>query len=112
MFKPTHSEYTSISHNFFLHLKHLGYKPGTSTMLYRCVQEFLYKQEEQNIFDLNQIISTDIKEHHQYLQHRPNQIKAGTLSQMMIYHHMYSLRIFFNWLEQLQTISENPMSSL
>ncbi len=31
---------------------------------------------------------------------------------MMVYHHMYALRVFFNWLEQLQAIAENPMSSL
>jgi integrase/recombinase XerD len=112
MFTPTFSEYISISNHFFLHLKTLGYKLATCEMLYRCVQEFLYKQEAENIFDLNQIISTDIEEHHQYLQHRPNRKKAGTLSEMMIYHHMYALRVFFNWLEQLQAIAENPMSSL
>jgi integrase/recombinase XerD len=112
MFKPTYSEYTSISNNFFLHLKTLGYKPETCTMLYKCVQEFLYREEQQDIFDLNEITSTDIDDHHEYLQHRPNRKKAGTLSEMMIYHHMYALRVFFNWLEQLQAIAENPMSSL
>lgn len=112
MFKPTYSEYISINHNFFLHLKTLGYKLPTCEMLYRCVQEFLYQQEQQEIFDLNEITSTDIEDHHEYLQHRPNRKKAGTLSEMMIYHHMYSLRMFFNWLEQLQAIEENPMSSL
>lgn len=111
MFKPINSEYISISNSFFLHLKTLGYKVATCEMLYRCIQEFLYRQEQQDIFDLNEIISTDIEEHHDYLQHRPNQRRSGTLSEMMIYHHLYALRVFFNWLEQLQAI-ENPMSSL
>jgi integrase/recombinase XerD len=112
MFTPTFSDYQSISNNFFLHLKTLGYKPATCEMLYRCVQEFLYRQEQQDIFDLNEINSTDIEDHHEYLQHRPNRKKTGTLSEMMIYHHMYALRVFFNWLEQIQAIAENPMSSL
>ena len=112
MFKPTYSDYQAISNNFFLHLKTLGYKPGSCTMLYRCVQEFLYKQEEKDLYDLNEMISTDIHEHHAYLQHRPNQRRSGTLSGMMIYHHLYALRVFFNWLEQLQAIEENPLSSL
>jgi len=81
-------------------------------MLYKCVQEFLHRQEQQDIFDLNQITSSDIEDHHVYLQHRPHRRKSGTLSEMMIYHHMYALRVFFNWLEQLQAIEENPMSSL
>jgi integrase/recombinase XerD len=112
MFKPTYSDYQSISNNFFLHLKTLGYKLPTCEMLHRCVQEFLSRQEQQDIFDLNEITSTDIEEHHEYLQHRPNRKKSGTLSEMMIYHHMYALRVFFNWLEHLQAIEENPMSSL
>ena len=112
IFKPINSDYINISSTFFLHLKHLGYKPGSCSMLCQCVQEFLYKQEQVNIFDLNQIISADIQEHHEYLQHRPNQRKAGTLSEMMVSHHLYALRVFFNWLEQLQLIEENPMSGL
>lgn len=112
MFIPTYSEYTSISNQFFLHLKTLGYKPDSCTMLYKCVQEFLHRQEQQEIFDLNQITSTDIEDHQVYLQHRPHRRRSGTLSEMMIYHHLYALRTFFNWLEQLQGIEENPMSSL
>src|SRR5690606_18926758 len=38
--------------------------------------------------------------------------RPGGLSEMMISHHVYALRLFFDWLQELGTIEEHPMSAL
>ncbi|MGJ5676854.1 MAG: tyrosine-type recombinase/integrase [Nostochopsis sp.] len=112
MFKLHHIEYNHLVKNFAQHLERLGYSKGSQSMLPKCVQEFLYKQEQENIYDLTEITNTDILDHHEYLQQRPNQRRPGGLSEMMVNHHTYALKLFFNWLQELRTIEENPMSAL
>lgn len=112
MFTLHHIEYNHLIKSFAQHLERLGYSKGSQSMLPKCVQEFLYKQEQENIYDLMEVTSTDILDHHEYLQQRPNQRRPGGLSEMMINHHVYALKLFFNWLQELRTIEENPMSAL
>ncbi|MCZ8023212.1 MAG: tyrosine-type recombinase/integrase [Cytophagales bacterium] len=112
MFKINHTEYHHLVRNFADHLQRLGYSKGSQSMLPKCVQEFLHKQEQVNIYDLTEITNTDILDHHEYLQHRSNLRRAGGLSEMMINHHVYALKLFFSWLQELDMIEENPMSAL
>ncbi|MGJ5676861.1 MAG: tyrosine-type recombinase/integrase [Nostochopsis sp.] len=112
MFKLHYIEYNHLIRNFADHLQRLGYSKGSQRMLPTCVQEFLYRQEQESIYDLTEVTNTDILDHHEYLQHRPNLRRAGGLSEMMIAHHVYALKLFFNWLQELRLIEENPMSAL
>jgi integrase/recombinase XerD len=112
MFTLHHIEYNHLVKNFADHLQRLGYSKGSQSMLPKCVQEFLYKQEQEELYDLTELTSSDITDHHEYLQQRPNQRRPGGLSEMMINHHVYALKLFFNWLQELRTIEENPMSAL
>jgi integrase/recombinase XerD len=112
MFKLHHIGYNHLVKNFADHLQRLGYSKGSQSMLPKCVQEFLYKQEEQQLYDLTEITSAEILDHHEYLQQRPNMKRHGGLSEMMVNHHVYALKLFFNWLQELRTIEENPMSAL
>ena len=91
------------------HLLRLGYSLGSLRMLPGCVQEFLTVQQ---IISLPEIEPDIIKNHHHYLEQRPNKRRPGGLSEQHINHHIYSLRVFFNWLEQSGQIEENPMSYL
>lgn len=112
MFKLHHIEYNHLVKNFADHLQRLGYSKGSQGMLPKCVQEFLYKQEQENIYDLTEVTNTDILDHHEYLQHRPNFRRPGGLSEMMVNHHVYALKLFFNWLQELRMIEEHPISAL
>lgn len=112
MFKIKSPGYNLLIRNFAAHLERLGYSEGSQRMLPRCVQEFLYRQEQEEFYDLSQLTSTDITEHHEYLQHRPNLRRSGGLSEMMISHHLYALRLFFGWLQETGSIESNPMSTL
>lgn len=112
MFKLHHTEYSHLVKNFAVHLERLGYSKGMQLTLPACVREFLYKQEEQQHHDLSQLTSADIITHHEYLQHRPNLRRPGSLSERMIIHHLYALRLFFNWLQELHLTEVHPMSAL
>lgn len=112
MFKIKSAGYHQLIGNFAAHLERLGYSEGSQRMLPRCVQEFLYRQEQEEFYDLSQLTSTDITDHHEYLQQRPNLRRPGGLSEMMISHHVYALRLFFSWLQEIRLIESNPMSTL
>jgi integrase/recombinase XerD len=77
-------------------------------MLPACAAEFL----QYTARPLEQISSEDILRYEQYLQERPNKKMGGGLSEQMIYHHLYALRLLFIYLEQIQVTPENPMSGL
>jgi integrase/recombinase XerD len=112
VFKIQSPEYNHLVKNFADHLHRLGYSKGSQRMLPKCVQEFLYRQERNELNDLTQLTSSDILDHHEYLQQRPNMKRPGALSEMMIAHHVYALKLFFNWLQELRLLEENPMSAL
>ena len=111
-FKVHHSEYQQLIKNFKEHLQRLGYSESTAYMLPKCIQEFLHKQEQQELYDLNQITVEEITNHYEYLQERPNLRRSGGLSEMMINHHVYALKLFFSWLQEIRLIESNPMSTL
>jgi integrase/recombinase XerD len=78
-------------------------------MLPDCVQDFLRQVAE----PITEHITTHhIQQFYEWLQIRPNKNKAGGLSEQYINHHVYALRVFFNWLENTAQIESNPMSVL
>jgi integrase/recombinase XerD len=53
---------------------------------------------------------TTITDHYQYLRQRPNKTRPGNLSDSVVSMHMYSIRLFYDYLEQTGKIRENPMT--
>ena len=94
--------------DFKNYLTQLGYSKSTLSMLPDCVEDFLHhaKQYPQNI------TAKDVQVFYEWLQQRPNRKHGGALSEQYINHHIYALRVFFNWLELTGEISYNPMSVL
>jgi len=93
---------------FKTHLARLGYSPGSQSMLPACVAEFLQYTQRLPA----QIRAADITRYHEYLQQRPNRRRSGGLSEQMIYHQLYALRLLFIYLEQTAQITASPMSGL
>lgn len=112
MFKLQYVEYHHLVKNFAAHLQRLGYSAGSQRMLPKCVQEFLHRQEQESLYDLTAITSADILDYREYLQQRPNLRRPGGLSDMMVGHQLYALKLFFSWLQELGVIEEHPMSAL
>ncbi|MES2733638.1 MAG: tyrosine-type recombinase/integrase [Bacteroidota bacterium] len=100
---------TSYPDQFRDYLVQLGYRKTSVQMLPGCVNSFLAYHPQT---DLPMITSSHIHQFYDWLQVRPNQRKAGGLSETYISHHVYALRVFFNWLEMSGQIQTNPISVL
>lgn len=104
---------SSIETAFHNYLHQLGYGKSTQQMISGCVAAFL----QQHKIDVAALRKEHITAFHGYLQQRPHLYSGKPLSQRYIYHHLYSLRVFFNgaairWLEQSGQIATNPISAL
>lgn len=98
--------------DFKVYLRRLGYSKGSQSMLSTCVAEFLNQLKEKEIYNLPEISPLQIQQHYEYLTQRPNKRKPGGLSDKMINHHIYAIRLFLNYQEQIGNIKENPISGL
>ena len=74
-----------------------------------CVNEFLKHCNTINIEEINpkQIVSF-----YQHLQQRVHKKTQLPLSEIFISHHLYSLRVLFNWLQCTNQLEANPISNL
>ncbi len=106
------SRYQTALDKFKSNLISLGYNKGSIGMLPSCVKDFLIQQEQKGIFNFQNIQSSDIKEYYEHLNIRPNLRRKGALSSVMISHYIYSLRVFFAFLEANKHIKTNPISAL
>lgn len=91
------------------YLYQVGYSEGTQNMLPACVQEFL---QQQQITDISYIEQQKVQAYYEWLQERPLKRRAGALSEMMIYHHLYALKTFFSWAEVTGQLDYNPISGM
>jgi integrase/recombinase XerD len=87
---------------FINHLKNLGYSHGTILVAQRSVTEYLEQNPE-----YKSATKTTITNHYEYLKQRPNKTRPGNLSDSVVSMHMYSIRLFYDYLEQTGII-ENP----
>jgi integrase/recombinase XerD len=94
-----------VAKTFINHLENLGYSHGTILVAKRCITEFLEKNP-----NYKTATKTTITDHYQYLRQRPNKTRPGNLSDSVVSMHMYSIRLFYDYLEQTGKIRENPMT--
>lgn len=89
-------------------LKGLGYKDLTIKMAIACVTEFTTYTG----LPLKQIEPWHIMRYRDYLQMRPKRRGTGGLSENMINHHIYSLKLYFSYLMAVGKIDIHPMNTL
>lgn len=94
------------------HLRSLGYSSGTLSALPSGVRELLWRLEGQGIHEVEAIESEHLEAHYAYLRRRPNLREAGALSPSTVCGYVFALRLFFAYLERLELIADNPMSTL
>ncbi len=95
-----------LTEKFKNYLQNLGYSKSSCYMLPECVRDFLsYTKKE-----AEQITPKEIQRFYEHLQQRPHKKQGGGLSEAYINHHIFSIRIFFNWLESIGEIKYNPIS--
>ena len=91
------------------HLKIIGYGQSTQYMLSSYTKEFANYYPNKKA---QEITREDIINYYEYLSARPNKRRTGGLSGASLRHHIYAIRSFLNYLEQIGKLSENPISGL
>ncbi|MFY0256477.1 tyrosine-type recombinase/integrase [Chitinophaga sp. 30R24] len=95
--------------SFKSYLSVLGYSGGTQRSLPACIRDFLAYGQYSSV---QAIGPADISMFYEWLHERPLKRGAGTLSEMMIGHYVYALKVFFNWQLESGCILINPLSGL
>lgn len=98
-----------IVDSFKSYLSVLGYSRGTQSMLPACIREFLAYGQYSSIGEIQPV---DISMFYEWLHERPLKRREGTLSEVMISHYVYALKVFFNWQLETGAITRNPVSVL
>lgn len=93
---------------FKIHLERLGYGSGTLKMLPMLLNDFLSFTAK----EIHDIDPEDITTFYEYLKERPHKRKPGGLSEVYIHHHIYTLKVFFNWQLEKGALQTNPISAL
>jgi integrase/recombinase XerD len=91
---------------FKTYLKDVGYSGSTCYMLPDCIRDFLSHAKK----NPDKITQKEIQSFYEHLQERPHKKKEGGLSEVYINHHVYAIRVFFNWLESIGRVKYNPIS--
>jgi len=93
-------------YNYRKELQTLGYSKSVSESYPKYVKYFLEFTQE-----TPQNISEDhIKIYHEYLQEKPNQRRKGKLSESYIHSQEIGIKLFFDYLERIDHIKQNPFT--
>jgi len=106
---PLHNKYfESLYKDFNVFVLAKNYRQGKGKMIQACTREFLFFIETKGFVTIQQIKASEIIAYYEYIRERPNQRKEGGLSDSMIRHHLYSLRLFFDYLLDANEIQSSP----
>ena len=94
------SQFKHLSGSFTLWLETLGYKPKTVKLTVWNISEFFTFLEQQDVTHLKDYRDSHLNQYFEYLQHRPNCMKSGSLNTSTINKHVTSLRLFGKYLGQ------------
>src|SRR5690554_5363946 len=98
-------QFQHLSENFKQWLETLGYKMKTANLYYRNTQEFLSFLEQNQTNHLKDFKNQQITDYLEYLQHRPNCNKTGSLSPGYINKHITMLRLLSKYLQLTEKAS-------
>jgi integrase/recombinase XerD len=105
-------EYRDHYVQFKKYLQAVGYSKSSCSTFDTGIKEFLWWTEKKNIVTINQVEESDIESFYSYQQERPSLITGGALSESRITLHMYTLKLFFQHLQDIEQIQINPMGNL
>jgi integrase/recombinase XerD len=105
-------EYRDHYVRFKKYLQAVGYSKSSCSTFDTGIKEFLWWTERKKIGTINQVEESDIESFYEHLQHRPSKTTGGSLSEGRITLHMYTLKLFFQHLQDTEQIEVNPMGNL
>ena len=97
---------------FMKYLQAVGYSKSSCSTFATGIKEFLCWIEKKKFMSIEQVKESEIESFYEYLQHRPSTTTGGALSESRITLHMYTLKLFFQHLQDVEQIEINPMGNL
>lgn len=104
------SGYRNYYAQFMKYLQAIGYSKASCNTFRTGIKEFLSWIETKNI-PTEQVEESDIEKFYHHLQQRPS-ATGGSLSESRVTLHMYTLKLFFQHLQDTEQIEINPLGSL
>jgi integrase/recombinase XerD len=96
---------------FKKYLQAVGYSKSSCATFDTGIKEFLWWIEKK-ITCIEQVEESDIENFYSYQQERPSATTGGSLSESRITLHMYTIKLFFQHLQDTEQIDINPMGNL
>jgi len=106
---PIHPTYEILLKEFTQYLKVSGYSFAKRTA--SAVREMLWWMEKEQV-KLERIDSEKMQKYYEYLCSRPNRRSAGSLNASTIDGYLFTLKLFFSYLQKVGIKAVNPMSVL
>lgn len=103
-------EYRSHHGHFLKYLQAVGYSQQSCRTFAGGMREFFWWLERKRITGVEDVKENHVEDYHHYQQERPS--REGTLSESRITLHMYTLKLFFQYLLDTDQIEVNPMGNL
>jgi integrase/recombinase XerD len=97
--KITSSQFLHLAGSFALWLETLGYKPQSVKLAENIIREFFHFLERGQITHFKDYRDNHLSQYLEYLQHRPNYNKTGSLSPSYINKHITTLRLLSKYLQ-------------
>lgn len=101
-------QFARLLREFEQNVRVKGYSRGRNTQYPSCVREFLFFIETRDIIEIKEVKPIDVIAYYEYIRERPNQRREGGLSESMIGQHLFSLRIFFDFLIDSGQLENSP----
>jgi integrase/recombinase XerD len=105
------TEYRNYYSQFMKYLQAVGYSKASCNTFATGIREFLSWLEKRKII-ITQIVEKDIENFYTHQQERPSITTGEALSESRITLHMYTLKLFFQHLQDIEHIQVNPMGNL
>jgi integrase/recombinase XerD len=105
-------EYRNHYVQFKKYLQAVGYSKSSCCTFDTGIKEFLWWLERKKLIGIEQVEEGDIENFYEHLQHRPSKTTGGSLSESRITLHMYTLKLFFQYLQDIEQIEMNPVANL
>src|ERR1035437_6208756 len=101
--------YHILSKNFDSFIKISGYSKGICNYVPDYLCQFLVYLEQKGHLQVKKVDASHIREYFEYMLTRKNKRTGGQLSPITIGHHMYSVRLFFEYLLDTDIIDSSPI---
>ena len=105
-------EYRNSYGQFLKYLQAIGYSKSSCDTFKTGIREFLWWLEKKRITTINEVEENDIENFYSYQQERPSSTTGGALSESRVTLNMYTLKLFFQHLQDIEQLTSNPMSNL